>query len=277
MTNFENSPFAQRPQGDSPGGPAGQQAPQPGGPFGTPPAQPGGYQGSYGAPPQQQGYQPQGGYAPPPPPQGYQPQGGYAPPPQQQGYQPPGGYAPPQHGYQPQPGGYAPPAGGFQPYGGPGVPQDRLAQWPQRVIAFLIDGLVQLPAAIVYGIGLGLAVANSPTVTTSGRVISAGNGGLAAVGWVLAVVGGLGMFAIAIWNLVLRQGKTGYSIGKSKIGLKLVDAGTQQPIGPAKAFLRQLCHALDGVAYIGYLWPLWDERRQTFADKIINTLVLKER
>jgi hypothetical protein len=26
--------------------------------------------------------------------------------------------------------------------------------------------------------------------------------------------------------------------------------------------------------YLGYLWPLWDAKRQTFADKICSTVVL---
>ena len=27
--------------------------------------------------------------------------------------------------------------------------------------------------------------------------------------------------------------------------------------------------------YLGYLWPLWDAKRQTFADKIMSTYVIK--
>ena len=26
--------------------------------------------------------------------------------------------------------------------------------------------------------------------------------------------------------------------------------------------------------YLGFLWPLWDQKRQTFADKIVNTVVV---
>jgi uncharacterized RDD family membrane protein YckC len=26
--------------------------------------------------------------------------------------------------------------------------------------------------------------------------------------------------------------------------------------------------------FIGFLWPLWDRRRQTFADKLLGTVVL---
>jgi len=41
------------------------------------------------------------------------------------------------------------------------------------------------------------------------------------------------------------------------------------------SFLRQLVHILDSLAcYIGWLWPLWDAKSQTFADKIMNTVVV---
>jgi uncharacterized RDD family membrane protein YckC len=32
---------------------------------------------------------------------------------------------------------------------------------------------------------------------------------------------------------------------------------------------------LDGFCYVGYLWPLWDDKRQTFADKILGTVVVE--
>jgi uncharacterized RDD family membrane protein YckC len=25
---------------------------------------------------------------------------------------------------------------------------------------------------------------------------------------------------------------------------------------------------------VGYLWPLWDDKRQTFADMLLNTIVI---
>jgi len=77
-------------------------------------------------------------------------------------------------------------------------------------------------------------------------------------------------------EILIRQGSSGQTVGKQALGLKLVGADTGQPIGAGKTFLRQLTHILDGAAcYIGYLWPLWDEKRQTFADKINNTYVIK--
>ena len=45
------------------------------------------------------------------------------------------------------------------------------------------------------------------------------------------------------------------------------------PIGFGMSIVRQIAHIVDGlVCYIGYLWPLWDAKRQTFADKIMTTV-----
>jgi hypothetical protein len=36
-----------------------------------------------------------------------------------------------------------------------------------------------------------------------------------------------------------------------------------------------LAHIIDGaICYIGYLFPLWDAKRQTIADKIMTTVCL---
>ena len=49
-----------------------------------------------------------------------------------------------------------------------------------------------------------------------------------------------------------------------------------EPVGFGRAIGRQIAHLLDGMPLgIGYLWPLWDERRQTFADKVCSTLVVQ--
>jgi hypothetical protein len=41
------------------------------------------------------------------------------------------------------------------------------------------------------------------------------------------------------------------------------------------AFARDIVHLLDSLpCYIGFLWPLWDAKRQTFADKILSTVVV---
>lgn len=59
------------------------------------------------------------------------------------------------------------------------------------------------------------------------------------------------------------------------VGLRLISEATGEPIGAGMAFVRDICHILDSLAcYIGFLFPLWDAKRQTFADKIIHTVVI---
>ncbi len=59
------------------------------------------------------------------------------------------------------------------------------------------------------------------------------------------------------------------------IGTRLLSEETGQPIGTLNAFLRDLCHIIDAIiCYVGFLFPLWDAKRQTLADKIMKTVVI---
>ncbi len=90
---------------------------------------------------------------------------------------------------------------------------------------------------------------------------------------VLGAVGYLGLLSFGIWNSGYLQGSTGQSLGRRLAHTKLVTIETGQPVGFGSAMARQICH---GVEFgIGYLWPLWDVKRQTFADKISNTVVIR--
>jgi uncharacterized RDD family membrane protein YckC len=261
---YENPPGG---NAGPPGGYGGQ--PEPPGGYGQPGnygGQPGNYgqQGGYGAPPPSGGYgqssggydQPggygqsgnygqQGGYGAPPPSGGYgapPPSGGYgAPPPSsgygQPGYGQPGGYgAPP-----PQPGGYGgPPNQGYQ--------ASYYANWLQRAGAYLID-LVPVWLLIV----IGKATGSAPILD-------------------LFVLIALGVTAYNRWYMA---GKTGQSWGKKALHLTLIGEATGQPIGGGMAFLRDLCHIVDSIiCYVGWLFPLWDAKRQTLADKIMRTVVI---
>jgi uncharacterized RDD family membrane protein YckC len=71
-------------------------------------------------------------------------------------------------------------------------------------------------------------------------------------------------------------GKTGQSLGKRTTKIKLIGEEIHAPIGAKNAFIRDLVHILDALTVVGYLWPLWDETRQTFADKIMKTIVVQD-
>lgn len=218
------------------------------------------------------GYPPPGNYPPPPP-------GNYPPPPPGN-YPPPGSYPPPA-GYPP-PGSYPPPPGNYPPPGyyppvmAGTLPKQAYTPWIRRVGAFFIDFL---PVAVLNGIGQGVqfGTAENTCITNDSdigyNVTCTSNP--TALGLTVGLLLGLAALAFTVWNYGYRQGKTGQSIGKSVLKFKVVGERTGQPIGFGLSIVRQLAHILDGlVCYLGYLWPLWDTKRQTFADKIMTTICL---
>ncbi|OLZ46796.1 RDD family protein [Amycolatopsis keratiniphila] len=244
------TPYGQQPPGQQPppgSGDGQQQSPQPQSPFGQPPS---------GAQPSPFGQQPQSPFSQQPA-QGEQPSSPFGQQQPQQGEQPsPFGQQPSQpFGAQPQSPfgqqGQASPFGQASQFG----PQTTYAHWGVRAGATLIDfgPIVVLPII--------------------GAIIAAS--GLDTVGLFIAGLGYLAGFAWTVYNRWIKMGTTGQSLGKKILKIKLVRESDGQPIGPLMAFVRDLCHNLDGwVCGLGYLWPLWDEKNQTFADKILSTVVV---
>jgi uncharacterized RDD family membrane protein YckC len=197
--------------------------------------------------------------------QGYGPQDPNQPGYGQQPPQPPYGGQPPYGTPAPQPGYGQPPA---QAPGGyvqdpPGYYMGRtLANWPQRVGAYLIDYLIAaIPAFLAVILFSG---------TDPGETPSAGAG---LVTFLLYLVS----LGIWVYNRAIMMGRTGQSWGKQVLNLRLVRMADGQPMGGGMCFLRDLAHILDALpCYIGFLFPIWDARRQTFADKIVSTVVLSE-
>jgi len=172
---------------------------------------------------------------------------------------------------------YGQPAYGQAPYGQPGygAPALDYANWFKRVGSYLIDALLTSLAGFPLWIGYGILIASAETTTNpDGTTTTSMNGG--GVSLLLILIGVITSVAFFVWNTCMKQGRTGYSIGKNALGMKLISEQTGQPIGAGMAFVRYLCHILDSICYIGYLWPLWDSKRQTFADKIMKTVVINQ-
>jgi uncharacterized RDD family membrane protein YckC len=178
--------------------------------------------------------------------------------------------------YPPPPasaGGYAPPPPG------PAVralPTESYTPWVTRVLAFLIDNI---PAGVLLGIGTliqALTVQQSCVGGASQYDVNeyctsqpSGIGMLASwLAWLVAL-------AYLVWNYGYRQGTTGSSIGKSVMKFKVVSETTGEPIGFGMSVVRQIAHIVDQIiCNVGFLFPLWDAKRQTLADKIMTTVCL---
>jgi uncharacterized RDD family membrane protein YckC len=163
------------------------------------------------------------------------------------------------------------------PYGGSPVlfaPQTApapLAGWWRRVGAYLLDYLVALVPYLL-GTAVGLALLREVPDPAGGTYdeFTPGTG-------IAFALGLLGTLAVIVWNRYLRQGRTGQSLGKRALGIRLVSARDAQPLGAGMAFGRDIAHFLDGIVYIGWLWPLWDRLNQTFADKVAGSVVVLDR
>lgn len=194
---------------------------------------------------------------PPPPPGGQNPYGVPAPG-EPTGYGAPEGYnAPP------------PPAGGLPSQGGA-----ELSSWGLRVGGYLIDALLLIPGYILYIIGAPKSFSYSTDV--NGQV-SSGSGAAGGNGLIL-FLGIIVILAITAWNRWYKGGTTGQTVGRGVVGTKVVDANTGQPIGPLKAFVRDLAHIVDSIICglpIGWLAPLWDAKKQTWGDKIMSTVSVR--
>jgi uncharacterized RDD family membrane protein YckC len=150
-------------------------------------------------------------------------------------------------------------------------PRGEYASWGKRVRARLIDQLPTYLGLIIFDSGyvvllirLGLARESTPNVEGAA---------------VTMIVGLSVMVASLVWvayNRWLTAGNTGQSLGKRVTKIKLVGMDTDAPISPRNAFIRDLVHILDALTLVGYLWPLWDDKRQTFADQIMKTIVINE-
>jgi uncharacterized RDD family membrane protein YckC len=134
-------------------------------------------------------------------------------------------------------------------YGDAAAVAGNYADWPKRAYAFLIDyfGAYLLAAIVYYWVSTGL-----------GALLS-----LAALAW-------------GVYNAYL-AGQTGQSYGKKTAGTRLILEATGAPPGGGMGIGRFFLHILDFIPFcipIGFLWPLWDSKRQTFADKILKTVVV---
>jgi uncharacterized RDD family membrane protein YckC len=132
----------------------------------------------------------------------------------------------------------------------PGIDASQLADWPTRALGLLIDigGLIVL--AIIFDI---LSLAIHPIVYLDGLI----------------------NLAAAIF-LAYQVGTFGSTPGMRMMGLKCISIKDGQVIGTGMAIVRAIAHVVDDIiCFVGWFFPFWDSQRQTLADKIMGTIVVK--
>jgi uncharacterized RDD family membrane protein YckC len=173
------------------------------------------------------------------------------------------------------------PPTGYQPY--PAYQQPAMPQYAgflSRLGSRLIDGLVtaaiSLPFAIAGWLMLRVALEDCYSIdqldgTTTIECPDGVNAPFLAGAIGLFVAGAV----VGLIMLVRWQGK-GQTPGMKAVGNRLLDAQTGQPIGSGRAFGRNLAQILSAAAcYLGFLWMLWDPKKQTWHDKLVNSVVVK--
>jgi uncharacterized RDD family membrane protein YckC len=129
-----------------------------------------------------------------------------------------------------------------------------LAGFGHRLAAHLIDGLWLLPLFLLLMFVASLV--NRGPVSAGGEAMA-------------NVI--LGVIVISFWA------ERRATPGKLVVGLRIVDAETGGAPPVSRLVLRYVGYVVSAIPLLlGYLWMLWDPRRQTWHDKMAGTLVVRE-
>jgi uncharacterized RDD family membrane protein YckC len=171
------------------------------------------------------------------------------------------------------PGGF--PAQGAQVAGG------QLGGLGARFASLLVDGIIQLllalPFAAVSVVGFVKSFENCETIESEGSVEIACQGDELQAGWLLLGLAAAFIGFVVVLYLYARWLGKGATPAMKMFNLRLVDVNTGAPVGTGRAFGRMLFASFISGNFcgIGYLWALWDKKRQTLHDKVISAVVVK--
>jgi uncharacterized RDD family membrane protein YckC len=142
-----------------------------------------------------------------------------------------------------------------------------MAQWWQRLLALLVDGLILLvPTLFIVAFATG---GSTPVAVNSGRTVPDSVWSALGVAFVITV----GYFAF------LDGGKSGQTVGKRALHIAVRNADNGGPIGAGRALARRVFFfatylGLGILFVINGLSPLWDRHRQAWHDKVARSCVV---
>ena len=131
---------------------------------------------------------------------------------------------------------------------------NELAGWHIRAAALVVDVLPGLAVVITMALVWLAVPLRSPWWWSSVAILAA-----AAL--------------LTMINRVVLPAVSGWSLGRALMGIAVV-LPDGAPAGVGRLLCRDLAHLLDTISvFVGWLWPLWDPRRRTFADLLLGTEV----
>ena len=114
-------------------------------------------------------------------------------------------------------------------------------------------------AALIDGILLGIVI----------QVVRAILGLEFAASQALQIAGGLAYYGY------LEGSPSGQTLGKRAMNIRVIDFSTGGAIGPGRAIIRFVGRYISGIpCLLGYFWMLWDKEKQTWHDKLSNSVVV---
>jgi uncharacterized RDD family membrane protein YckC len=181
----------------------------------------------------------------------------------------------------PPPPGAMPPAAppGYTPYAS-AQQAPNYASFGGRLGAYLIDviviGLISLPFEIGGWLALRKAYENCFSVDDGNTTKIFCPDGAFQGGWLAAAIVLFVLGVLVGLIIYCKKVAGGQSWGQKAIGIKIVDIRSGTSISAGRVFLRQICRIFSQLfCFLGYFWMLWDSQKQTWHDKMVNTIVVK--
>lgn len=152
---------------------------------------------------------------------------------------------------------------------------ERLLAWIlDRVIMLVIISVISIPiivwlvATFETEIGLcsdGVSTCETPTDSTAVRLFI----GIALIG--------LAALTVLFFYQLIGLARSGKTPGRRIMKIRVIREESGDPPGWGRGVVRVLVGGISGqILYLGHLWRLWDDDKQTWHDKAANTVVIRD-
>ena len=150
------------------------------------------------------------------------------------------------------------------------IQQEQRAGFWIRFLAHICDGLSSLLVALPIQL-IGALVSDSSNVSNADDFAGFTSFGMGTTD-IWSVIGTIAsFFVLAYWI-----GSRGGSPLRVRLGVLVLDQNDGSFIGTRRAVYRGLMSYVSQLALLlGYLWMLWDPQRQTWHDKVAQSVVVK--